>query len=115
MDTPKEEEQKEEAYPMHHMARKMMMAGLGVMDMLSEHVNKMIVRGEDLYKNRESKMEEMKARRKKFMEKRQQRMHDFIIGAMDEYGFPKKEDIDKLNTQISSLEKKVDALSKKKE
>ncbi len=111
----KHKSDEEKDFPMHPMFRKMMMASLGAMAMLHDHLEEVIDRGEEIYQNRENKMEEMKERRKKHMEERRQKMHEHIHGVIDELGIPHKDDFDKLNSKISSLEAKVDTLMKKKE
>ncbi len=110
---PKHDEEK--FFEMHPMFRKMMMASLGAMAMFHDHMEKVIDRGEELYKNRESRIDEMKEHRKKHMEERRQKLHEHLRGVFDDLGFPNKDDIEELHSKISSLEVKVDSLSKKKE
>jgi poly(hydroxyalkanoate) granule-associated protein len=111
--------EKTEAYSIHHMMRKMMLAGFGAISVIQEeleqNIDKLVERGEIAEKDREGILNKMKARRVKFMHHRKEFTHKHFAEALEHFDVPNKTDIDSLNQKITDLEKKIDELNKAKE
>ena len=113
------ENEKVEEYSMHDMTRRMMLAGLGAVSIIHEHlekhIDKLVERGEYAEQNREETLKRMKERREKFMSNRKEYTHKHFSDALNYFNVPDKNDIDNLNQKIAELEKKIDELNKAKE
>ena len=121
MDAEKEgnkEKTQEEEYSIHKMMRRMMLAGIGAMalqhDKMEEHINKLVERGETAKKDREKFFEEMRERHKKHLHGEESFAHKRISEVMDHFDVPTKKDFDDLNQKLSTLEHKIDELTKSK-
>jgi polyhydroxyalkanoate synthesis regulator phasin len=95
-----------------------MLAGVGAIalkhDELEEFVDKLVERGEIAKKDGESLLSEMKERRSKYLSNESGYAHKRFAEFLDRFAVPTKNDLDDLSEKISSLEKKIEELTKTK-
>lgn len=119
---PKAEEKKEkdekETYSFYHIARKMLLAGIGAValthDELQEFVDKLVERGELAKKDREKLMKELRERHKERFGEEEAHFQKRMDEIFEHFHVPAKKDIDELSQKLTALEKKIDDLSKAK-
>jgi poly(hydroxyalkanoate) granule-associated protein len=108
--------EKEKHYPFIEAARKVMLASVGVMalaqDELEDFVDRLVERGELAEKEGKDLVEEMRAKRKKNVEKAEDEVSKRVHEALERMNIPTKTDIESLSQKISDLSKKVDELKK---
>ncbi len=114
----KEEKEKEETYSFYHLARRILLAGIGAIaithDELEYFVDKLVERGEIARKDRENLIKELRERRKQHMKEDDDHFHKKMDEVMEHFHVPARKDFDELKAKIVSLEKKIDELSKTK-
>ncbi len=112
----KQENDKEDSYSFYHIARRILLAGIGAIaikhDELEEFIDKLVERGEIARKDREKLIKEIRERHKERFSDEEARFHERIDEVLQHFNVPAKKDIDVLNEKIAALEKKIDALSK---
>jgi polyhydroxyalkanoate synthesis regulator phasin len=110
------ESENEEQYSLHDMMKRMMLAGVGAISIISEelehHIDKLVERGEITQKDREDMVAKMKERRLKFMHRRREYAHKYVTETLEHLDIPSRSDIDSLSQKITNLEKKIDELNK---
>lgn len=114
----KKENEKKEIRSLHDMVRRMMLAGIGAIalkhDEMEEFVDKLVERGEIAKKDGEKLMDEMREHRKQHFHEEESFAHKKVSEIMDHLAVPTKKDFDALNDKISTLEQKIDQLTKSK-
>jgi polyhydroxyalkanoate synthesis regulator phasin len=102
----------------YQIVRRIMLAGIGAIalkhDEMEEFIDKLVERGEIARKDGESLMNEMKEKHNKYLHNESSYGHRRIAEILDSFSVPTKTDLHNLNEKISSLEKKIDKLSKSK-
>jgi polyhydroxyalkanoate synthesis regulator phasin len=112
-------ENKKETVSLYNVVRRIMLAGVGAIalkhDELEEFIDKLVERGEIAKKDGDSLIKEMKERRSKHLHDETGYAHKRFAEFLDRFAVPTKNDLDDLSEKISSLEKKIDELTKSKE
>jgi poly(hydroxyalkanoate) granule-associated protein len=112
-------ENKKETVSLYNVVRRIMLAGVGAIalkhDELEEFIDKLVERGEIAKKDGDSLIKEMKERRSKHLHDETSYAHKRFAEFLDRFAVPTKNDLDDLSEKISSLEKKIDELTKSKE
>lgn len=107
---------KEEQNPLVEVARKVLMAGIGVValsqDTIEDFVNKLVERGEIAEKDGKKLINEIMDKRKKGTKKAEDEVTKRVETVLDRMSVPTKEDIEALSKKISELSEKVDNLKK---
>ena len=112
------EEPKKEAEhkPLFETARKVLLAGIGVValaqDEVEEFVNRMVERGEIAERDGKKLVREVMDKRKQSRQQVEEEITRRIEKALDHMNIPSKADIDALSEKIAALSKKVDELKK---
>jgi len=105
-----------EGSELHDAVRRLVLAGIGAVSIfheeLGKHIDKFVERGESVEKNRDAMMQKMRERREKYLGKGFGSRR--FTEALEQHQAPIKVDISNLNKKVSSLEKKVDELTKSK-
>lgn len=100
------------------IVRRIMLAGIGAIalkhDEMEEFIDKLVARGEIARKDGESLLIEMSERRHGYLHNESSYAHRRIAEILDSFSVPTKNDLHNLNEKISSLEEKIDKLSKSK-
>jgi polyhydroxyalkanoate synthesis regulator phasin len=114
----KKADNKKETVSLYNLVRRIMLAGVGAIalkhDELEEFIDKLVERGEIAKKDGDSLLNEMKERRSKYLHGETGFAHKRFAEFLDRFAVPTKNDLDDLNEKISSLEKKIDELTKSK-
>ncbi|MCA9977354.1 MAG: phasin family protein [Anaerolineales bacterium] len=114
--TVQEEALEKEINPMLAMARKVLMASIGVVALAQEEiedfVNRLIDRGEIAEKDGRKLVSDVVERRKKQVEEAEAELEGKIEEMLNRMNVPTKADIDALSRKITTLTKKVDELKK---
>ncbi|MEZ4643704.1 MAG: phasin family protein [Chloroflexota bacterium] len=114
--TVQEEALGKEINPMLAMARKVLMASIGVVALAQEEiedfVNRLIDRGEIAEKDGRKLVSDVVERRKKQVEEAEAELEGKIEEMLNRMNVPTKADIDALSRKITTLTKKVDELKK---
>jgi len=114
----KKENDKEDSYSFYHIARRILLAGIGAIaikhDELEEFIDKLVERGEIARKDREKLIKELRERHKERFSDEEAHFHERMDEVLQHFQVPAKKDIDVLNEKIAALEKKIDQLSKAK-
>lgn len=105
---------------MREIAHKVLLAGIGVVALTQEEVEKFVTRlverGEIAEKDGRKMLKDVMERRKKQAEEVRSETEDKVDRRLDEMltrlNVPTRDDIDTLSKQIASLTRKVDALQK---
>jgi polyhydroxyalkanoate synthesis regulator phasin len=109
----------EVTYSIHEGVHRLVMAGIGLMSIMHEklekHIDKLAEHGEAVEKDREKLVKEMKEKREKFLKDRKGYTQKRVAEALEHLDVPSKSDLETINTKLESLEKKIDDLSKPKE
>lgn len=107
---------KEENRPLFDVARKVLLASIGVMalaqDEMEDFVNRLVERGEIAEKDGRKLVKEVMERRKKESQKAEDEMGKRVEEALDRLNVPNKADIEALGEKIAELTQKVDELKK---
>jgi poly(hydroxyalkanoate) granule-associated protein len=107
---------KEERNQILDAARKVLLAGIGVValaqDEVEDFVNKLVERGEIAEKDGKKLVREVMDRRKKDAEKAEDEVGKRVEEILARMSVPSKADIDALGEKIAALTKKVDELKK---
>lgn len=107
---------KEEKSPLLDAARKVLLAGIGVValaqDEIEDFVNKLIERGEIAEKDGRKLVREVMDKRKKEAEKAEDEVGKRVEEILDRMSVPTKADIEALGDKIAHLSKKVEELKK---
>jgi polyhydroxyalkanoate synthesis regulator phasin len=115
----KQVENKKDSVSLYRVVRRIMLAGVGAIalkhDELEEFIDKLVERGEIAKKDGESLLKEMREHRSKYLHNESGYAHKRFAEFLDRFAVPTKNDLDALNEKLSSLEKKIDELSKSKE
>ena len=106
--------------PLLDMAHKVLLAGIGVVALTQEEVEKFVAklveRGEIAEKDGRKMLKDVMERRKKQAEEVRSETEEKVDRRLDEMltrlNVPTRDDIDALSKQIASLTRKVDALQK---
>ncbi len=105
-----------EGNPMLAAARKVLLAGIGVVALaqeeVEEFVNRLIERGEIAEKDGRKLVTDVMERRKKQVEEAEEELENRIEEILNRMNVPSKADIDALSRKITTLTKKVDELKK---
>ncbi|MCA9973148.1 MAG: phasin family protein [Anaerolineales bacterium] len=100
-------------------ARKVLLAGIGVVALaqeeIEEFVNRLIERGEIAEKDGRKLVNDVLERRKKQVEKAESELEHRVEEILSRMNVPSKADIDALSKKITTLTKKVDELRKSSE
>jgi poly(hydroxyalkanoate) granule-associated protein len=112
-----EEPKKEEEHkPLFETARKVLLAGIGVValaqDEIEEFVNRMVERGEIAERDGKKLVREVMDKRKESRQQAKEEITRRIEKTLDHMNIPTKADIDALSEKIAALSKKVDELKK---
>ncbi len=114
-----EEPKNEETDSIHEGMHRLVMASIGLMSIMHEklekHIDKLAERGEAVEKDREKLVKDMKEKREKFLKDRKGYTQKRVAEALEHLDVPSKSDVESINTKLTSLEKKIDDLSKAKE
>lgn len=98
-------------------ARRVLMAGLGVVNLaqeeMEEFVTKLVDRGEIADKDGRKLIADLKKRRKEKAKEVEASLEGRIEGLLDRMNIPTKRDVDELSAKISNLAEKVDKLKPK--
>ena len=107
---------KEEHNALLDAARKVLMAGIGVValsqDAIEDFVAKLVERGEIAEKDGRKLVTEVMDRRKKDAEKAEDEVTKRVEEILEHMSVPSKADIEALGDKIAQLSKKVDELKK---
>jgi len=111
-----EETIEKDGNPMLATARKVLLAGIGVVALAQneaeEFVNRLIERGEIAEKDGRKLLTDIFERRKKQVEDAETELESRIEEILNRMNIPSKADIDALSRKITNLTKKVDELKK---
>lgn len=110
------EEEELEPNPLLETARKVLLAGIGVValsqDAIEDFVGKLVERGEIAEKDGRKLVHEIMDKRKKSTDKAEDQVNKRIEDVLERMNVPSKADIETLGDKIDDLTKKVDALEK---
>ena len=108
----------EELKPLFDAARKVLLAGIGVValaqDEIEDFVTHMVERGEIAERDGKKLVREVMDKRKQYRQRVEEEFTKHIEKALDRMNMPSKADIDALSEKIAALSKKVDELKKAK-
>ena len=111
-----EEATEEEGNPVLGLVRKVLLAGVGVIALTQEEVEKVIARlverGEIAEKDGKKLFRDVMEKRGKEAKKAEGEMDKRLQDLLDRMNVPTKSDIDALSAKITALSKKVDELKK---
>lgn len=106
----------EEHRPLFEAARKVLLAGIGVMslaqDEIEDFVDRMIDRGEIAEQEGKKLVREVMDKRKMSRQQVEEEVSKRVEKILDRMNIPTKADIDVLSEKIAALSKKVDELKK---
>jgi poly(hydroxyalkanoate) granule-associated protein len=113
-----EPNKEEERKPLFDAARKVLLAGIGVValaqDEIEDFVTRMVERGEIAERDGKKLVHEMIDKRKQYRQQAEEEISKHIEKTLDRMNMPTKADIDALSEKIAALSKKVDELKKTK-
>ena len=114
-----EEPNKEaELKPLFDAARKVLLAGIGVValaqDEIEEFVTRMVERGEIAERDGKKLVHEVMDKRKQYRQQAEEEITKHIEKTLVRMNMPTKADIDALSEKIAALSKKIDELKKTK-
>ncbi|MCA9933798.1 MAG: phasin family protein [Ardenticatenaceae bacterium] len=111
-----EEAVEKEGNPMLATARRVLLAGIGVVALaqgeVEDFINRLIERGEIAEKDGRKLLTDVLERRKKQVEEAETELESRIEEILNRMNIPSKADIDALSRKITNLTKKVDELKK---
>jgi polyhydroxyalkanoate synthesis regulator phasin len=118
-ETHAEEPNKEEEHkPLFDAARKVLLAGIGVValaqDEIEDFVTRMVERGEIAERDGKKLVREVMDKRKHYRQRAEEEISKRIEKTIDRMNMPTKADIDALSEKIAALSKKIDELKKTK-
>lgn len=115
---PEESGKEEERKRLFEAARKVLLAGIGVMalaqDEIEDFVTRMVERGEIAEQEGKKLVREMIDKRKQYRQQAEEEITKRIEKALDRMNMPTKADIDALSEKVAALSNKVDELKKTK-
>jgi len=115
---PEEPNKEEERKPLFDAARKVLLAGIGVValaqDEVEEFVTRMVERGEIAERDGKKLVREVIDKRKQYRQRAEEEITKHIEKTLDRMNMPTKADIDALSEKIAALSKKIDDLKKTK-
>jgi polyhydroxyalkanoate synthesis regulator phasin len=115
---PEEPNKEEEHKPLFDAARKVLLAGIGVValaqDEIEDFVTRMVERGEIAERDGKKLVREVMDKRKHYRQRAEEEISKRIEKTIDRMNMPTKADIDALSEKIAALSKKIDELKKTK-